>query len=81
MELRFGQHVSHAGKDKLALGALRVPPPWVIKKIEENEKKKRPPLVDDQPRVEIDDRVPPGYMPSEPEPSEQGKRGVEIIQL
>ncbi len=73
MELRFGQH---APERRLP---ATLPPPWVIEKI--NQRNRRKPLVDEQPTLEIDDRIPPGYMPSEREPTEKVERGVVILQL
>ncbi len=83
MELRFRQQVGSKDKDDAGLkaGSVRIPPPWVIKKIEDMEKKKKQlPLVD-QPTVSIDEEEPPGYTPSEREPPGQVERGVAILQL
>lgn len=76
MKLRFGQpNDMQCGQksDRLPAG---VPAPWIIEKI-----RKKAPMVDQpQPRLEIDDMPPPGYMP-ERTPAEGGERGVAIIEL
>jgi hypothetical protein len=80
MKLRFGQPNDMQCGQKSERLPSGVPKPWEIDKLEKLRKKR--PMVEDRPVVEVDERLPPpGYQPSERPPSEEAERGVVILQF